>query len=71
MICPICGAPTRIYDTRGNNYVIMRRRVCTANRYHRFVTKEAWHDLQGESFSHYLRRTLQEIIDSEKSSDED
>lgn len=61
MTCPICGAETKVTETRSNGFTILRRRVCTFNRYHRFVTRESWLDLRGESFPHYLQRTIQEI----------
>ena len=65
MTCPICGAQTSIYETRSNKLVVIRRRVCTLNRYHRFVTKEDWFDLQNEGLAHYLQRMIQEMNDDD------
>lgn len=65
MICPTCGAPTKIVDTRTNGFIVIRRRVCTFNRAHYFNTREAWIDLSGESLAHYLRRMLHEMNDND------
>ena len=61
MICPICGAQTKVIDTRDGGCVILRKRMCLRNNNHRFVTKEKPHDLKDESFAHYLRRLLEEM----------
>ena len=41
MKCPICGGPTRVYDTKPRHGVVLRRRLCRGSACaYKFRTRE-------------------------------